>query len=92
MSDLGDYWREAKQANKTHRERQSILNVEWLLSTNYECELKANGLAVITVGNRKLDFWTTTNKWFDRKSHKYGEGRCKLVKHIERLEGLDGTK
>ena len=82
---MGDYWKEAKKQNQKIRNDRLDNRLEFLKTTNWNYEIKANGhIRVFTkVGN--YDVWLSTGKWNRVGSSKYKQGWYKFVAKINRI-------
>lgn len=82
-NEITEMWRDARRRKQQQHYRQSKANIGWLdqLGVGYTFNM-ANGQAVIDTPHGKLDYWTTTGKWFDRKQHQYGRGRDGIRKRV----------
>ncbi|ABV74323.1 hypothetical protein BA3_0038 [Thalassomonas phage BA3] len=83
MGDIGDLWRETKQARKAERKQRKESNysssVQMLVDNGIGFEDKGYHLVVKHKG-MIADFWPTTGKFNIRKTPKYKRGVRMLIK------------
>jgi hypothetical protein len=64
MGDMGDYWRDVREAAQQHRAEQHEKNrlatkdIDWREHTPWHWSADING--------ERLDFWPSKNKWMFR--------------------------
>jgi hypothetical protein len=82
MGDIGDMFRDLKQASQEKRADNRELSAEYLLTRQMPFVSKSNGVHLIVEGkNCLVDFWPGTGKWISRSGEK-GRGVRNLVTFI----------
>ncbi|WP_035456949.1 hypothetical protein [Loigolactobacillus coryniformis] len=90
MGELAESYHDMKQAKQDSHWKHSKEELTWLNRTLKSFSFnQATGQAVIDTEQGKIDYWTTTSRWFERKSHRYGRGYRSFIKLLKDRGGLD---
>ena len=82
MSDLGDVFRDMKNAGQVKRMTNKIRSTQILVDEGIRFVSKNNGThLIISYFNKIVDFWPTTGLWRVRNGIK-GRGIFNLIKHL----------
>lgn len=80
----GDFCKAAREARKEQRAHQYDVNGALVMESGADVEVKNGGHhLILTLGNRKADFWPASGKYFLRAERKYGTGFHRLMKHLK---------
>lgn len=74
--------RHDQQEQTSRRYARMVIKQLDLHHVSYQLD-QETGDAVISSSSGLIDFWTTTGRWFDRRSQKYGHGFDSLLERIE---------
>lgn len=82
MGDMGEMWRDHKEARKEKKEANQESSTEILNGSGVKFESKNFGRHLIIQGEgEKVDFWPSTGKWIVRNGRE-GRGVRKLLKYL----------
>lgn len=82
MSEIGEYYKERREANKKHRYAHHAAALVLLNDANIHYESKNDGLHLVIAA--RWDLWPSTGKWRDRKTNTYNHGVKKLIAIIKK--------
>ena len=87
MGDMGDMWREVKDASKVKRANNRAGSADRLNSAGIAYTSKNGGAHLIVQGNSEvIDFWPGTGLWVARPGNMRQYGVAKLIKYAQNCE------
>ena len=87
MGDMGDYFRDMKEASKTQRELNRNNALKVLQENDINFLTKNNGAHLIVSNSDNteiIDYWPGTGKWISRGTCKKHHGLKELVGYIKK--------
>lgn len=89
MGDMGDIWRETKEArsevSRNKKEHNKKCSTELLKSNDFNIQSKNGGThLVVSINDTTADFWPTTGKWNVRGEARYFRGVKRLISRLRK--------
>lgn len=97
MSDIGDLFKDFREASKLKRARNRESSAQALRRQGVPFESKNEGAhLIVTLGDHVADLWPGTGKWIVRARSEYpakhGRGVFQLIQCLRRLNTNCGEK
>lgn len=94
MGDMGEMWRDVKDARKSKKQSNLERSTELLVANEIPFESKNGGAhLIVTATDGLIDFWPSTGLWSERQNkQRNSRGVARLLHYLDQKDRVHQTQ